>query len=59
MNVNFGLLEDYDKRKKEQVARRALKAAAAWIERVRKDSPEWTTGALRKIKVTIGRGAIP
>jgi methylenetetrahydrofolate--tRNA-(uracil-5-)-methyltransferase len=37
MNINFGLLEDYDKRKKEQVARRALEAAAAWIERVRKD----------------------
>jgi methylenetetrahydrofolate--tRNA-(uracil-5-)-methyltransferase len=37
MNVNFGLVEGYDKRRKEQVARRALETIKAWGERVRAD----------------------
>jgi methylenetetrahydrofolate--tRNA-(uracil-5-)-methyltransferase len=34
MNVNFGLLEGYDKRRKEQVARRALAAIDGWKEQI-------------------------
>jgi methylenetetrahydrofolate--tRNA-(uracil-5-)-methyltransferase len=37
MNVNFGLLEGYDKRKKEEVAARALETVAAWGQRMRTD----------------------
>lgn len=37
MNVNFGLLEGYDKRRKEEVAARALETIKAWGERVRAD----------------------
>ncbi len=37
MNVNFGLLEGYHKRKKEMVAERALSAIAKWKERVAED----------------------
>ena len=37
MNVNFGLLEGYHKRKKEMVAQRALSAVAEWKERVAED----------------------
>jgi methylenetetrahydrofolate--tRNA-(uracil-5-)-methyltransferase len=37
MNVNFGLLEGYHKRKKEMVAERALTAIARWKERVVED----------------------
>ena len=37
MNVNFGLLEGYHKRKKEMVAERALTAIARWKERVAED----------------------
>lgn len=37
MNVNFGLLEGYHKRKKEMVAERALTAIAKWKERVAED----------------------
>jgi methylenetetrahydrofolate--tRNA-(uracil-5-)-methyltransferase len=34
MNVNFGLLEGYDKRRKEQVAERALRAISGWKEQI-------------------------
>jgi methylenetetrahydrofolate--tRNA-(uracil-5-)-methyltransferase len=37
MNVNFGLLEGYHKRKKEMVAQRALSAIREWKERVAED----------------------
>ncbi len=37
MNVNFGLLEGYHKRKKEMVAERALSAVRQWQERVAED----------------------
>ncbi len=37
MNVNFGLVEGYNKRKKEQVARRALEAIEEWGRRVREE----------------------
>ena len=37
MNVNFGLLDGYDKRKKEQVARRALETIKAWGQKVREE----------------------
>ncbi len=37
MNVNFGLLEGYHKRKKEQVAERALSAISRWKEKVAED----------------------
>jgi methylenetetrahydrofolate--tRNA-(uracil-5-)-methyltransferase len=37
MNVNFGLVEGYDKRKKEQVAQRALESIKSWGEHVRAD----------------------
>jgi methylenetetrahydrofolate--tRNA-(uracil-5-)-methyltransferase len=37
MNVNFGLLEGYDKRKKEEVAARALETIETWKEKVRTD----------------------
>jgi hypothetical protein len=35
MNINFGLVEGYDKRKKEQVAERALAGIAGWRDKVR------------------------
>ncbi|MGD0231418.1 MAG: methylenetetrahydrofolate--tRNA-(uracil(54)-C(5))-methyltransferase (FADH(2)-oxidizing) TrmFO [Syntrophorhabdales bacterium] len=34
MNINFGLLEGYNKRKKEMVAQRALATIAEWRQRV-------------------------
>ena len=37
MNVNFGLLEGYDKRKKDQVAQRALDCIRAWRDKVHTD----------------------
>ena len=37
MNVNFGLLEGYHKRKKELVAETALAAIARWKEKVAED----------------------
>ena len=36
MNVNFGLLEGYDKRKKDKVAANALAAVAEWRDRMEK-----------------------
>jgi methylenetetrahydrofolate--tRNA-(uracil-5-)-methyltransferase len=35
MNANFGLVEGYDKRKKEQVAARALESIEQWKQKVR------------------------
>jgi len=37
MNVNFGLLEGYHKRKKEMAAERALSAIGRWKEKVEED----------------------
>jgi methylenetetrahydrofolate--tRNA-(uracil-5-)-methyltransferase len=37
MNVNFGLVEGYDKRRKEQVAARALETIQAFREKVARD----------------------
>jgi methylenetetrahydrofolate--tRNA-(uracil-5-)-methyltransferase len=34
MNINFGLLEGYNKRQKEQVAQRALETIDAWKEKI-------------------------
>jgi len=37
MNINFGLVEGYDKREKERVAERALAGIAGWRDKVRAD----------------------
>jgi hypothetical protein len=34
MNVNFGLLANYSKKRKEAVVRNALKAVIAWREEI-------------------------
>jgi methylenetetrahydrofolate--tRNA-(uracil-5-)-methyltransferase len=40
MNVNFGLLEGYDKRQKERVVRQALQTVQAWREKMERDLGE-------------------
>ena len=37
MNVNLGLVEGYDKRKKGQVAERALRVIREWGRKVQED----------------------
>jgi methylenetetrahydrofolate--tRNA-(uracil-5-)-methyltransferase len=40
MNINFGLVEGYDKRYKERVAERALEATEKWVSQIEKELKE-------------------